>query len=104
LQQAGPGPQEEVGEGHHRHGRPSLPDDLSASVRLHFIDLTGWLAQLLALGVRQGGVSLARSPAEEADAFMSAVHGAMLAARAFGDPWRFATITETLLSRIVRLH
>ncbi|WP_424136219.1 TetR/AcrR family transcriptional regulator [Roseomonas chloroacetimidivorans] len=83
---------------------PSLPDDLAASVRLHFADLTGWLARLLALGVRQGSVSLVRSPAEEADAFMSAIYGAMLSARAFGEPERFTAITETLLSRIVRLH
>ncbi|RKK02550.1 TetR family transcriptional regulator [Pseudoroseomonas wenyumeiae] len=83
---------------------PSLPADLAASVRLHFAELVGWLTQLLALGVRQGSVSLVRSPAEEADAFMSAIYGAMLSARAFGEPERFTAITETLLSRVVRLH
>jgi len=82
---------------------PSLPEDLATSVRGHFAALTGWLARLLALGVRQGSVSLVRSPAEEADAFMSAIYGAMLSARAFGEPRRFAAITETLLSRVVRL-
>ncbi len=83
---------------------PSLPEELALSVRAHFADLTGWLAQILALGVRQGSVSLLGSPAEEADAFMSAIYGAMLSARAFDDPGRFVTITETLLSRVVRLH
>lgn len=83
---------------------PSLPDDLAGLVRAHFAELTGWLAQILALGVRQGSVSLVGSPAEEADAFMSAIYGAMLSARAFADPGRFVTITETLLSRVVRLH
>jgi len=83
---------------------PSLPDDLAASVRAHFADLTGWLAQILALGVRQGSVSLVGAPAEEADAFMSAIYGAMLSARAFDDPTRFVAITETLLSRVVRLR
>jgi TetR/AcrR family transcriptional repressor of nem operon len=83
---------------------PSLPDDLAASVRAHFADLTGWLARILALGVRQGSVSLVGAPAEEADAFMSAIYGAMLSARAFDDPGRFAAITETLLSRVVRLR
>jgi TetR/AcrR family transcriptional regulator, transcriptional repressor for nem operon len=83
---------------------PSLPDDLALSVRAHFAELTGWLAAVLEAGVRQGSVSLTRSPAEEADAFMSAIYGAMLSARAFGEPARFATITETLLSRVVRLH
>jgi TetR/AcrR family transcriptional regulator, transcriptional repressor for nem operon len=83
---------------------PSLPEELALSVKAHFADLTGWLAQILALGVRQGSVSLLGSPAEEADAFMSAIYGAMLSARAFDDPGRFVTITETLLSRVVRLH
>jgi len=83
---------------------PSLPEDVAVSVRAHFAELTSWLAQLLALGVRQGSVTLVRSPAEEADAFMSAVYGAMLSARAFGEPARFGVITETLLSRTLALH
>lgn len=83
---------------------PSLPDDLAAAVRAHFAELTGWLARILELGVRQGSVVLAGAPAEEADAFMSAIYGAMLSARAFGDPGRFVAITETLLSRVVKLH
>jgi TetR/AcrR family transcriptional repressor of nem operon len=83
---------------------PSLPEALAVSVRAHFAELTHWLAGLLALGVRQGSVVLVGSPAEEADAFMSAVYGAMLSARAFGEPERFATIVETLLSRVMRLH
>ena len=81
---------------------PSLPEDLARAVRMHFAELTSWLSQLLALGVRQGSVSLVRSPADEADAFLSAIYGAMLSARAFGDPTRFAAITETLLSRTFR--
>jgi len=83
---------------------PSLPDDLVISVRAHFCDLTDWLARILALGVRQGTVNLDGNPHQEADAFLSAIYGAMLSARAFGDPARFATITETLLTRVVRLH
>ncbi len=83
---------------------PSLPEDLAALVRAHFVDLTDWLARILALGVRQGSVSLVGSPAAEADAFMSAIYGAMLSARAFADPGRFVTITDTLLSRVVPLH
>ncbi|WP_342249836.1 TetR/AcrR family transcriptional regulator [Sphingomonas sp. OTU376] len=83
---------------------PSLPDELAVSVRAHFAELTDWLARILALGVRQDSVALVGSPAEEADAFMSAIYGAMLSARAFADPSRFMTITETLLSRVVQLH
>lgn len=83
---------------------PSLPDDLAAMVRRYFNDLADWLARILALGVRQGSVRLVGTPADEADAFLSAIYGAMLSARAFGDPSRFAAITETLLARVVRLH
>jgi TetR/AcrR family transcriptional repressor of nem operon len=83
---------------------PSLPDDLARAVRGHFAELSEWMANVLALGVRQGSVSLARSPADEADAFMSAVYGAMLSARAFDDPARFVSITETLLARVLRLR
>lgn len=83
---------------------PSLPEDVAVAVRAHFTSLRSWLSHMLDLGVRQGGVTLTRSPHEEADAFLSAIYGAMLSARAFGDPARFAAITETLLSRIVRLH
>jgi TetR/AcrR family transcriptional regulator, transcriptional repressor for nem operon len=83
---------------------PSLPNDVAQSVRAHFVELSRWLAGILALGARQGSVALVRSPEEEADAFMSAIYGAMLSARAFGDPARFVSITETLLARVVRLH
>jgi TetR/AcrR family transcriptional repressor of nem operon len=83
---------------------PSLPDDVARSVRAHFAELAGWLAHLLALGVRQGSVTLVGSPEDEAHAFMSAIYGAMLSARAFQDPARFVAITETLLARVVRLR
>ena len=83
---------------------PSLPAELAATVRAHFADLTDWLARLLKLGMQQGSVTLSRSPEEEADAFMSAVYGAMLSARAFGDPGRFGAVVDTLLSRVVRIR
>jgi TetR/AcrR family transcriptional regulator, transcriptional repressor for nem operon len=83
---------------------PSLPDDVADAVRAHFAELTGWLTRVLVIAQRQGSVTLVRSPELEADGFMSAIYGAMLSARAFGDPDRFVAITETLLSRLVRLH
>ena len=46
-------------------------------------------------------MTLVGTPEDEADAFLSAVYGAMLSARAFRDPRRFAVIVETLLSRVV---
>jgi TetR/AcrR family transcriptional repressor of nem operon len=83
---------------------PSLPADVAASVRAHFVELTEWLSQLLALGARQGSVTLAGLPDDEANAFMAAIYGAMLSARAFADPGTFVTVTETLLNRLVRLN
>jgi len=80
---------------------PSLPENVASAVRDHFGDLRKWLAGVLAAGVRQGGVALAGTPEDEADGFMSAIYGAMLTARAFSDPARFAAIVETLLSRVL---
>jgi TetR/AcrR family transcriptional regulator, transcriptional repressor for nem operon len=79
---------------------PSLPEEVAVSVRGHFVDLGKWLERLLELGVEQGSVNLEASPDVEAQAFMAAVYGAMLAARAFDDPERFNVIVETLLRRI----
>ena len=81
---------------------PSLPDEVAASVRGHFVDLGKWLERLLELGVEQGTVHLEASPEIEAQAFMAAVYGAMLAARAFDDPERFHVIVEALFRRISR--
>ncbi|WP_296612026.1 TetR/AcrR family transcriptional regulator [Sphingomonas sp.] len=83
---------------------PSLPEDVADAVKAHFVELSAWLAHILALGIRQGSVVLVGSPEDEAEAFMSAIYGAMLSARAFEDPSRFVSITETLLSRVARLH
>ena len=83
---------------------PSLPEDVAEAVKAHFVELSAWLAHILALGVRQGSVVLVASPEDEAEAFMSAIYGAMLSARAFEDPGRFVSITETLLSRVAPLH
>jgi len=79
---------------------PSLPHDIALSVRGHFVDLAGWLERVLALGVEQGSMKLAGPPAVEAESFMAAVYGAMLAARAFDDPRRFSIIVEAFIARI----
>ena len=81
---------------------PSLPGEVAASVQGHFVDLGKWLERLLELGVEQGTVHLEAPPDVEAQAFMAAVYGAMLAARAFDDPERFHVIVEALFRRISR--
>lgn len=79
---------------------PSLPPEIAVSVRGHFIDLTEWLEHVLVLGVEQGTMRLDSSPAIEAETFMAAVYGAMLAARAFDDPERFGVIVGAFIHRI----
>lgn len=79
---------------------PSLPPEIATSVRGHFVDLATWLEEILALGVKQGSMKLNSSPALEAESFMAAVYGAMLAARAFDDPRRFHVIVEASIARI----
>lgn len=79
---------------------PSLPAPLVASVRGHFVDLTEWLSRVLALGVKQGTMRLEAPIEIEAERFMASVYGAMLAARAFDDPKRFATLAAAAVSSI----
>jgi TetR/AcrR family transcriptional repressor of nem operon len=79
---------------------PSLPQEIVRSVRGHFVDLAKWLELVLALGIKQGTMKLTASPAMEAETFMAAVYGAMLAARAFDDPRRFSVIVEAFIHRI----
>ena len=79
---------------------PSLPDPIVVAVRGHFADLADWLQSVLTLGVHQGSMRLALSPKMETENFMAAVYGAMLVARAFDEPDRFASIIESLIVRI----
>lgn len=84
---------------------PSLPPELGVAVRGHFSDLNKWLEHVLMLGVKQGSMSLQNTPAIEAQNFLAAVYGAMLAARAFDDPGKFSAIVEALVHRIrVKSH
>jgi TetR/AcrR family transcriptional repressor of nem operon len=79
---------------------PVLPEDVSFEVRAHFRFLSEWLASVLDLGARQGRLILASTPRDEAEMFMATVHGAMLSARAFGNPEVFGTVTTQLLQRL----
>ncbi|MGV9801359.1 TetR/AcrR family transcriptional regulator [Mycobacterium sp. NPDC003449] len=79
---------------------PVLPDEIVLEVRAYFRALSAWLTSVLERGVRQGGISLTDDAHTEAEALMSAVHGAMLAARAYGDPQAFGTITRPVIDRL----
>ena len=79
---------------------PAIPSAVADEVRGHFSDLAAWLASVLAKGASQGAFSLQGSPEAEAMAFMATVHGAMLSARAHGDPKVFVQIVQPLLRRL----
>ncbi|APR88261.1 transcriptional regulator, TetR family protein [Minicystis rosea] len=79
---------------------PAIPAEVAEEVRGHFADLAAWLEAVLERGAADGLFHL-RSPAKaEAMAVMAAVHGAMLAARAHGDPELFGTIVKPVLHRL----
>lgn len=80
---------------------PSLPDPLGDCVRAHFRDLSRWLETILTAGAQAGVFRLRASASAEAEAFMSIVYGAMLTARAYGDPSKFPEIVGSALQRLL---
>lgn len=79
---------------------PVLPEEVGLEVRAHFRSLSEWLASVLERGARQGELRLTSTPRAEAEGFMATVHGAMLSARAYGDPMIFGVVTGPLLERL----
>jgi TetR/AcrR family transcriptional repressor of nem operon len=79
---------------------PVLPEEVGLEVRAHFRSLSAWLTSVLARGARHGELQLVSTPRAEAEAFMATVHGAMLSARAYGDPKIFGVVTGPLLERL----
>ncbi|MER9066326.1 TetR/AcrR family transcriptional regulator [Mesorhizobium sp. M0902] len=79
---------------------PVLPEEVGLEVRAHFRSLSAWLTSVLERGARHGQFRLMSTPRAEAEAFMATVHGAMLSARAYGDPKTFAVVTGPLLERL----
>lgn len=78
---------------------PLLPEGVAAEVRAHFRDLSAWLASVFERGVQQGVFQLINTPRMEAEAFMATAHGAMLSARAYGEPGIFGSIMQPVLGR-----
>lgn len=80
---------------------PTLPADLASDVQAHFRDLSTWLEIVLTRGAQSGRFELQGSARQEAESFMAMVYGAMLAARAYGDPKIFGEIVATGLNRLI---
>ena len=77
-----------------------LPEEVAFEVRAHFRHLSGWLTCVLKRGMAGGRFRSTGTAEVSAELFMAAVHGAMLSARAYGDPKAFGVITRPLLERI----
>ena len=77
-----------------------LPDEVASRVRAHFRNLAAWLTSVLQAGVEQGLFQLDKRPEEQAQMLMASVHGAMLSARAFGDPGLFIAIVGPEIARL----
>ncbi|HJU39307.1 MAG TPA: TetR/AcrR family transcriptional regulator [Tahibacter sp.] len=80
---------------------PSLPGPVADEVRGYFRSLAAWLASVLERGAAQRRIRLIGTAQSEAEVFMATIHGAMLSARAYGDPAMFGVITRQLLDRLV---
>jgi TetR/AcrR family transcriptional repressor of nem operon len=80
----------------------TLPADLAENVRAHFRDLSNWLETVLTKGAQLGLFDLQGPARLEAESFMSIVYGAMLTARAYGEPKVFADIVESGLRKLLR--
>ena len=82
---------------------PVLPEEVGLEVRAHFRSLSEWLTSVMERGAQHGQLRLTNTPRAEAEAFMATVHGAMLSARAYGDPKTFGAVTGSLLVRLAQV-
>ncbi len=79
---------------------PVLPEPVTIEVRAYFRALSAWLTSVMERGAKLGRFRLTNTAHTEAEIFMATVHGAMLSARAYGDPKIFSHITRPLLERL----
>jgi TetR/AcrR family transcriptional regulator, transcriptional repressor for nem operon len=79
---------------------PLLPQEIARELRTYFQALSAWLTSVLEQCAVQGSVALTGTARAEAETFMATVHGAMLSARAYGEPKVFSVITQALMERL----
>ena len=79
---------------------PVLPPDVVLEVRAYFRLFSAWLTSLMEQGAEQGTLTLSGTARSEAETFIATVHGAMLSARAYGEPSIYAAITRPLIERL----
>lgn len=79
---------------------PGLPPEVGAAVQGHFNDLGRWLERVMTLGIEQGSIQLELEPRTSSQFFQTAVYGAMVMARAYGDPGKFTFVVDAFLARM----
>lgn len=80
---------------------PVLPQEIVVEVRAHFRALSAWLTSVFERGAAQGSLALSSDARTDAETFMATVHGAMLSARAYGDPEMFGAIVQPMIERLI---
>jgi TetR/AcrR family transcriptional regulator, transcriptional repressor for nem operon len=81
---------------------PTLPEEVAQEVKLHFQTFSKWLTSVLERGEQQGKLVLVAPAKTEAEILLASVHGAMLSARAYGDPNMFSVIIKPLIARLLQ--
>jgi TetR/AcrR family transcriptional repressor of nem operon len=81
---------------------PLLPDEVASEVRRHFRNLAEWLAALLRAGIEAGAFRPDIAAEAEAQILVASVHGALLSARALGEPALFKAIVGAQAARLRR--
>ncbi|MBA3707800.1 MAG: TetR/AcrR family transcriptional regulator [Planctomycetes bacterium] len=82
----------------------SLPKPVRDEVRRFFTATEDWLSRLLAAGRRAGTLAFTGSPDAEATLMVTALEGAMLVARSYGDVRHFEVVAERLLAGLGMAH
>jgi TetR/AcrR family transcriptional repressor of nem operon len=79
----------------------TLPEPMRAAVIGFFDENEAWVERVLAQGRDDGALAFAGDPREAARLIVSALEGALLVARPYGDVERFETAAERLLAAFV---
>jgi TetR/AcrR family transcriptional repressor of nem operon len=80
----------------------ALPPEVRREVRAFFDDNEKWLATVLAEGKRRGQTSFRGTAKTQARVVLSALEGAMLVARTYGDVARFTAVARRVLADALR--
>jgi TetR/AcrR family transcriptional regulator, transcriptional repressor for nem operon len=78
----------------------TLPQPMRYAVIRFFDDNEAWLSAVLEDGRRAGSLQFGGGPREAARMIVSALEGAMLIARSYDDPSRFAAAAQNLLGSL----